>query len=244
MNNRWISLITLCISTPKFSVIVNGEVTGIFDSGRGLRQGDPISSYLFILMVESLGRAFTRAKACPGMEAITHHQFVDDTNLIGKVFMQEAKRFKKILTYYEKASHQKINMSKTKIYAVNVSQHNTKQLVKIYNYQIGSFPKNYLGMSLFIGRMKKDYWEALLQKIRNKLSRWKEKILTYAVKLTLIKHKFKVCLFIVQWSSKYLNEFVLKQTKYVVDFYGLVKMINKFTQQLEKRYVKKKIQGV
>lgn len=59
---QWINLIYDCISTPRISILVNGSPVGFFNTSRGLRQGDPISPFLFILMVESLGRLLNNAK--------------------------------------------------------------------------------------------------------------------------------------------------------------------------------------
>eukprot|EP00253_Pinus_taeda_P023924 PITA_23924 len=93
LNNSFISLIRKQDSTPtpdNFSISVNGSPSEIFTPSRGLRQGDPLSPFLFILMMEGLGRTIKKAKVSGKIkglhltennQALTHQQFVDDTML-------------------------------------------------------------------------------------------------------------------------------------------------------------------
>ena len=88
---RWIKWIDWCISTVKFSVLINGSPSGFFQSSRGLRQGDPLSPYLFVIAMEvfssMLRRAISggllsgwrvRGRSGEGVQ-ISHLLFTDDT---------------------------------------------------------------------------------------------------------------------------------------------------------------------
>ena len=58
---KWIGWISWCISTATFSVLINGTPAGFFNNSRGLRQGDPLSPYLFVIGMEALSRLIFRA---------------------------------------------------------------------------------------------------------------------------------------------------------------------------------------
>lgn len=82
----------MCISTAQFSVLVNGTPCGFFPSSRGLRQGDPLSPFLFIIVMEALSRLLARARDggfISGFDvgrinhiSISHLLFADDTLIL------------------------------------------------------------------------------------------------------------------------------------------------------------------
>ena len=89
--NRWLSWMKWCISTASFSVLINGSPIGFFQSSRGLRQGDPLSPYLFVIGMEALSCLINRAvdgnylsgirvaNGRGGDLAISHLLYADDT---------------------------------------------------------------------------------------------------------------------------------------------------------------------
>ncbi|GKV39884.1 hypothetical protein SLEP1_g47585 [Rubroshorea leprosula] len=90
--DRFINWLMLCVSTTKFSVLINGQPKGYFQGRRGLRQGDPISPYLFVLVMEYLTRKlkeldmqekFKYHSKCQVMQ-LTHLIFADDIMLFCK----------------------------------------------------------------------------------------------------------------------------------------------------------------
>ena len=115
-SSQWINLIYKFISTPKNFVLLNGSPKGFFEISRGIRQGDPLSPFLFIIMAEAFGRAITDAyykqkikgiTITKNFPNITHQQFADDTILPGKSEITEAQTLKNIISTYMEASGQK-----------------------------------------------------------------------------------------------------------------------------------------
>ena len=97
--HNWVKWIGNLVSTTFFSILVNGSSTATFQTSTGLRQGDPLSPFLFILLAEGLDRTLKERQESgsikgvgphQGMDAQNHQQFVDDTMLMGVSSMREA----------------------------------------------------------------------------------------------------------------------------------------------------------
>ncbi|KAM2022219.1 hypothetical protein ACFX16_044148 [Malus domestica] len=103
------SWIKECISTVSFSVLINGSPTGYFRPERGLRQGDPLSPFLFLLCTEGFSMLITRSleqgalhgfKISPTRVPLTHLFFADDSVVFGNASVEEAKSIVEVLKTY------------------------------------------------------------------------------------------------------------------------------------------------
>jgi hypothetical protein len=136
---RWVKLIMNCVTSVRYQIKVNGDFTEHFTPTRGLRQGDPLSPYLFVICAKGLfallqdaeanGR-ITGVRICPASLTITHLFFADDSVLLIKANMEEAMALKETLELYENCSGQCINAEKSAIMFSKNSKQQQRVLVK------------------------------------------------------------------------------------------------------------------
>jgi hypothetical protein len=159
---KWILWIAMCLELVDYSVLVNGETVGPVIPGRGSRQGDPLSPYLFILCAEGLSSLISRAEAtsdltgiaiCRGAPRVTHLLFADDYFLFFKALERQAQTMKNILSLYEAASGQSISLPKSEIfYSRNVLDTLKNSITAIMGVQAVLETSKYLGLPSMIGR--------------------------------------------------------------------------------------------
>lgn len=103
----------VCISDPWIAPLINRIPSDFFQSTRGLRQGCPLSPFLYIIMAETLSRVLekqrrerniTGVQIARGVKSINHSLFADDTLLLGDASSIIARRFKKVLEDFLQAS--------------------------------------------------------------------------------------------------------------------------------------------
>ena len=102
-DHNWVRWVMALVTSSIFSILVNGSPFELFIPSKGLRQGDLLSPFLFILMMERLGQSIKHARVTgriQGLQLIengqvlTHQQFVDDTMLQGIPIVKEALYYK------------------------------------------------------------------------------------------------------------------------------------------------------
>ena len=127
-HEKWINLIMHCITTISYFVLINGVAYGSIIPTRGLRQGDLVSPYIFLLCAYGFSSLINDAarnqrisgvSICKGSPKITHLFFTDDSLLFCKANIQECQNLINILQLYEASSGQKINVNKSSVFFNN-----------------------------------------------------------------------------------------------------------------------------
>ncbi|XP_023633818.1 uncharacterized protein LOC111829312 [Capsella rubella] len=194
---KWCSWIMKCITTVSYSVLVNGSPSKKIIPQRGIRQGDPLSPYLYLLCTEGLSSLLSAAvksnnihgfKASRSGPKISHMLFADDSLLFCKANEEECKRILEILKLYASASGQHINFQKSAILFGKKVDTNLQDCIKHHTciLKTGGFGR-YLGLPEAMGRSKKDTFSYICQKLQNKLESWYSKFLSPGGKEVMIK---------------------------------------------------------
>lgn len=125
---RWISRVMRCVTTVTYFTLVNGQPSLVITPTRGLRQGDFISSYLYLLCVEGLSKLLHEAKnaklirvvrVARGCHSISHLFFASDSLVFCRVNITEWVALQSLLDLYEKALSQGINKQKMIFFSAN-----------------------------------------------------------------------------------------------------------------------------
>lgn len=193
---KWRAWMKGCTSTAKVSVLINGAPSKEFTMGKGVRQGDPLAPFLFIVAAEGLAvlmKEAQRSNIFHGIrlrnmeEDISIFQFADDAIFVGDWSSNNVKNLIRILNCFELCSGLKINLSKCRIMGVSVSSEEVTRAANRLNCKEETFPFRYLGLPVG-GNMKvAKHWQPLLDKCRAKLSLWKAKTLSFGGRLCLCK---------------------------------------------------------
>eukprot|EP00253_Pinus_taeda_P015299 PITA_15299 len=195
-SSRWIRWVLSCISTPNFSVLVNDTPSKTFKASKGIRQGDPISPFLFILAVEGLGKYLKQERVDGNIKGlrlwgndlpITHQQFVDDIMLFGEPTVREVRNLKKALDLFAEASGMEINKDKSCTFIFNTVETVKRHLSRLLGFKQGDLPTKYLGNILDYSSKRLKNWQGILNKLTNRMANWTFRTLNIAGRIVLVK---------------------------------------------------------
>ena len=189
---KWISEL---LTTPTYSVLVNGESKGFFKGERGIRQGDPISPYLFTIVMEGFTMIFNQCiaevtsfgyhKGCEDLH-LTHLCFADDLFVFTRADIGSIEVVKKALSLFALRSGLSPNLSKSDIFFGNVPQATKEAILTCLPFRMGTFPIRYLGVPLSPVSLKVADYGVLVTKVRNRILNWKSKFLSLGGRKQLI----------------------------------------------------------
>ncbi|WZY83148.1 hypothetical protein YC2023_029532 [Brassica napus] len=196
-HETFITWLMECVSSVSYSFLINGGPQGRVQPSRGLRQGDPLSPYLFILCTEVLSGLCNNALrdgTMPGVKVgrqcppINHLLFADDTMFFGKSNVTSCQTLLAIINKYELVSGQRINKAKSAVTFSSKTKAEAKARVKrkLEISNEGGIGK-YLGLPEHFGRRKRDIFASIVDRIRQRSHGWTARYLSGAGKMVLLK---------------------------------------------------------
>ncbi|RYR39566.1 hypothetical protein Ahy_A09g045127 isoform B [Arachis hypogaea] len=195
MLRKCVGIIMKCVRTVKYNLLWNGSMTEEFSPKRGIRQGDPISPYLFVICMDALSqliektvelnnwKPFTIGRRGP---KISHLLFADDLLIFAEATPTQLQNVIDTMNTFCNASGLKINQAKTSIvFTRNVSNQIKQEMYSISGFKESKELGRYLGAMINNNRKGKDNYKDVMDRVQNKLKGWKSNCLSLAGRITL-----------------------------------------------------------
>ncbi|GJZ26001.1 putative RNA-directed DNA polymerase [Tanacetum coccineum] len=175
---------------------INGDIHGYFKRKRGLRQGDPLSPYLFTLVMEILTLILQRRVRLS--DSFRYHKHCEDLNIINVCFADDLFLFARgdvvsasvimdSLNELKAVSGLVPSIRKSTAFFCNVLNHVKIGILNVMPFSEGKLPVKYLGVPLISSRLLNKDCKILVEKARNRIGDWKNKSLSFAGRLQLCK---------------------------------------------------------
>ncbi|GKB63874.1 putative RNA-directed DNA polymerase, eukaryota, reverse transcriptase zinc-binding domain protein [Tanacetum coccineum] len=193
---KWQRWIQVCLQYARMSILVNGSPSSEFSIKRGLRQGDPLSPFLFILVMEGLHLALKDAvqsnlihgtKVGASNFRISHLFYADDVVIVSDWSPRDMGNIIRVLQVFYLASGLKINIHKSNVYGIGVSSNEVSDMARVTGCAAGIIPFIYIGLPVGSNMNRTANWNKLVDLFWSKLSSWKAFLLSIGGRLTLIK---------------------------------------------------------
>lgn len=195
-HEKWYRWIVKCLRTSFVSVLVNGSPTKKFSMGHGLRQGDNLSPFLFLIIVESFNVLIKRAmesgrlvgyKFDVGDKRFSHLQYADDTMILCEKRLTNIRIIKAILLLFESMSRLKVIFQKCTIVGINIPQSWITEALNVLHCKVGVLPFIYLGLPIGANTNRKEMWNQVIETVKSRLNMWKSKLLSIGDRVAILK---------------------------------------------------------
>ncbi|XP_009127418.1 uncharacterized protein LOC103852254 [Brassica rapa] len=196
-HHQWIAWIMCCVRSVSFSVLLNGQSYGHIIPKREIRQGDPLSPFIFILCAEALVHTMNQAeqqglisgmKLAPNCPTVQHLLFADDSFFLCRASLPECAEFLRRLKLYGESSGQVINFQKSAItFGVGIDPVLKRLLAEFLDIENEGGDGKYLGLPECFSGSKKKLLAYIGEKMSKRLRGWFAKKLSLGGKEVLLK---------------------------------------------------------
>ena len=182
--HRWIEWIMSCVTSVSYSVKLNGTLLDSFLPTCGLRQGDPLSPFLFLFVADGLSALLQREinnsqivplKVCRSAPGISHLLFADDTLLFFKAEVDQAVRVQQVINSYAQGTGQLVNLDKCSLMFAESCPADAQEGIKVaLQVTQVEFEPKYLGLPTPEGRMTRGKFQSIQEKMVKRIVLWGE----------------------------------------------------------------------
>ena len=197
VNSKWCGWVSQILKNGTVSVKINNTTGPYFQSHKGVRQGDPLSPYLFLICAEALSNmlqveenngTLIWVKVCREAPQISHLLFADDSLILMRADGPNVACLRRVLDDYCTSSSQLVSEAKSSIYfSPNTPVEEKVVICQQLNINTEALNDEYLGLPSMVGTDRSDSFEYLIDRVNQVMIGWKEKLLSTGGKATLIK---------------------------------------------------------
>ncbi|WVZ78922.1 LOW QUALITY PROTEIN: hypothetical protein U9M48_026563 [Paspalum notatum var. saurae] len=216
--NAWCNLISRLLTTASTRILVNGEPGEEIRHKRGLRQGDPLSPMLFILVMDTLNSLFIKAEEMGLLQPLTRgfagqriSLYADDVALFIKPSVDEMNLTTQILEVFGEASGLRTNLQKSCVIPIRCEERET--IASTLACSVSEFPCIYLGLPISDRKLKKADLLHWVERIGDKLPGWKANLMNMAGRATWVRFVLSalpihvlIALNVPKWFIKAINK--------------------------------------
>lgn len=174
---------------------INGKFSDVLQAKRGVRQGDPISPLLFVIMIEYLNRCMVKLQKNPNFNhhakceklGLTNLTFADDILLFCRGDKTSVDLMLAVFNNFSDSTGLIINPRKCKVFFGSVDQNTRESIQNATGFEIGYLAVRYLGIPLSSKKLNLQHYLPLIDKITRRIHHWTAKLLSYAGRVQLIK---------------------------------------------------------
>uniref|UniRef100_A0A803QG02 Reverse transcriptase domain-containing protein n=1 Tax=Cannabis sativa TaxID=3483 RepID=A0A803QG02_CANSA len=196
-HENWVELVMRCVSSSTLSFNINCVIKGLVTPQRGLRQGDPLSPYLFLICSEGLSAllrleeqngTFKGLSISRGAPSVSHLLFADDSLLFCHANESSCQAISRVLDVYHRASGQLLNTDKTVMsFSPNADAALKNRFHTVLGMPICDLHEKYLGLPSYAGRDKSELFSNIKDRIWKLMNSWHAKLFSIGGREVLLK---------------------------------------------------------